>query len=110
MLMHLFVCFFLLPFSVLPCIAQREFIFGFQESKRPGSSYSPVGRVYLVNPGTVTATVRLSTPLISSGAAAVSEIVTLGPSSGEYVTVPYDIHTVGSQIENKGLQRGVLGK
>ncbi len=84
------------------CTAQKEFVLGFQQNIL-NSDGTPEGRVYVVNPSpTAIASVTVTTPLITQGAAAVDESFTVAPRGAEYVTVPYDAHMLGSKKENKG--------
>ncbi len=95
---------------MLNCSAQREFIFGFQFNDIV-SGISPVGYVYIINPSsTATASVTITTPLITAGPDKVNISLSVNPGTSAYVTIPSDAlmgEVSGIQSKGKTCTRGV---
>ena len=79
----------------------KEFIFNFMAN---GDLFgTPYGKVTIVNPGDVTATVSVQTPLITSGSDNfVLENHNVSPRSTVTIATPTTLQLSGTQVENKG--------
>ena len=79
----------------------KEFILSFMECFFNGAA--PKAAIYLINPSSLTsASVRVVTPLLTSGPASIDQNLIMSPASKMRIPVQYELFLDGTAKEDKG--------
>ena len=80
-----------------------EFILNFMAGYRNGGQ-DPTGAIFIINPSSVTsASVKVVTPLITSGPASIDQTYSVSPVSKMRIPVQHELLMTGTQIEDNGM-------